>query len=188
MMDTDQPISHRHLDGFASEPHPDLVELGSEADLPVTANLAGRRRFNQCRVDCFGVVLSSETEPFPRDDIANPLMAALEIVFTHPPVYLGLCILDTVEHLVGKELLAQRLMPTLNLACRCRRPRSGQNMFDTVLPADPVKQDLTRPGAESAGEHLPVVGQDLLRDTMSCHCYTQSVTHRSSSRPAHHQS
>ena len=49
-------------------------------------------------------------------------------------------------------------------------------MFDTV--ADPVKQDLTRPGAESAGEHLPVVGQDLLRDTMSCH-YTQSVTHRS---------
>ena len=114
-----------------------------------------------------------------RDDRQS--LDGVEIVFTHPPVYLGLCILDTVEHLVGKELLAQRLMPTLNLACRCRRPRSGQNMFDT----DPVKQDLTRPGAESAGEHLPVVGQDLLRDTMSCHCYTRHTPVEQS--PAHHQ-
>jgi hypothetical protein len=38
-----------------------------------------------------------------------------------------------------------------------------------VFPADPVEQNLAFPGAEPAGEHLPVIGQDLIRNPMSPH-------------------
>ncbi len=39
-------------------------------------------------------------------------------------------------------------------------------MLDPVLPADPVEEHLHRRGEEPVGEHLAVVGQDLLRHTV----------------------
>ena len=54
-MDADEPVSDSDLDNLASEPHADFVELRREADLPVTANLASRRRLNRCTLDRFSV-------------------------------------------------------------------------------------------------------------------------------------
>ena len=78
-------------------------------------------------------------------------------------VQLGLGGSQRSEHPVGAELGPDRAMEPFNLAGRSRRPRLGQQMFDAVLPADPVKQRLHRRPVEPAGEHLAVVGQDLLR-------------------------
>ena len=49
------------------------------------------------------------------------------------------------------------------------RPRCGQQVLDAVLPADPVEQHLGVLRAEPAGEHLAVVGQDLLRHPVAAH-------------------
>jgi hypothetical protein len=42
-------------------------------------------------------------------------------------------------------------------------------MSDPVLTADPIKQRLTFAGPEPASEHLPVIGEDLIRDPMTGH-------------------
>jgi hypothetical protein len=59
-------------------------------------------------------------------------------------------------------------------------------MPDPVLPADPIKQHLALRRPEPAGEHLPIVGQDLIRDPMGAHRFGQSVTHRPRRRSSHH--
>ena len=53
-------------------------------------------------------------------------------------------------------------MEPLDLAGRGRRPGRGEQVLDAVLPTDPVEQHLHRRVVEPAGEHLAVVGQDLL--------------------------
>ena len=62
----------------------------------------------------------------------------------------------------GVELDPQGAVEPFDLARRGRGPRLGQQMLDAVLPADPVEQHLHRRVAEPAGEHLAVIGQDLL--------------------------
>ena len=57
-----------------------------------------------------------------------------------------------------------------------RRPGLGQPVGDPVLPADPVEQHLHRRLVEPAGEHLPVVGQDLLGHPVGPHRQRQPVT------------
>ena len=42
VVDADQPVPDRYIDGFAGWPNADLVKLRREADLPVTADLASR--------------------------------------------------------------------------------------------------------------------------------------------------
>ena len=44
----------------------------------------------------------------------------------------------------------------------------GEQVLDPVLPADPVEEHLDRRVVEPAGEHLAVVGQDLLGDPVAC--------------------
>ena len=99
VVDADQPVSNRNFDGFDGEPHADLVKLRSETDLPVATNLASCQRLYRCGLNRFAVVVGSETEPFPRHNITNPLMTTLEIVFPHPAINLGLGVLDTDKHL-----------------------------------------------------------------------------------------
>ena len=42
-------------------------------------------------------------------------------------------------------------------------------MVDPVLPAIPIEQDLDVFDPEPTGEHLPVVGQDLLGHAVAAH-------------------
>jgi hypothetical protein len=53
-------------------------------------------------------------------------------------------------------------MQPLDLACRGRRVRLGEQVLDPVVGADPVEQDRARPLAEPRGEDLSVVREDLL--------------------------
>jgi len=59
-------------------------------------------------------------------------------------------------------------------------------MLDASLVADPVEQHLPGAGAVAAGEHLAVVGQDLLRRPVAADRGQQRVTGRSRSRARHH--
>ena len=78
-------------------------------------------------------------------------------------------------------------MEPLDLARRRRRPRCGQQVLDAVLPADPVEEHLTGPWPEPAGEHLPVIGEDRVGDTVAAHRQRQRVTGRPSRRPRDHE-
>ena len=78
-------------------------------------------------------------------------------------VQLGLRRGQVREDPVGAELGAHRPVEPLDLPGRGRRPGLGQQVLDAVLPADPVEEHLHRRPVEPAGEHLAVVGQDLLR-------------------------
>lgn len=106
------------------------------------------------------------------------------VVVLDPHIQLGLRIGDVGEHLAVHELDAHRLVPALDLAGRGRRPRPGEDVLDAVLPADPVKQHLTSPRAEAAGEHLAVVRQDLRRHPMTAHRQRERITRRTSCRPS----
>jgi hypothetical protein len=96
-------------------------------------------------------------------------MGPVVVVVMHPLVELGPGVVDRREHLAGQELGPHRLMPPLDVARRRRRPRRRQKMPDRVLPTDPVKQHLTGAGREPAGEHLAVIGQDLLGQPEAAH-------------------
>jgi hypothetical protein len=74
-----------------------------------------------------------EAESFPRHDIADPLMATLEVALVHPPIQLLPRVSDRVERLAVQELSAQRLVPALHLAGRGRRP--GPNRPVNTLPS-----------------------------------------------------
>jgi len=78
------------------------------------------------------------------------------VVVLDPHIQLGLRVGDRVEHFAVHELDAQRLVPPLDLACRGRRTRPSQQVFDAVLTTDPIEQHLTGPRPEAAGEHLSV--------------------------------
>ena len=66
-------------------------------------------------------------------------------------------------------------MKPLDLARRGRRARLGQQMLDTVLAADRIKEHLHRRMMEPAREHLAVVGQDLLWRPIGGQGVAQSV-------------
>ena len=48
MMNAEETISNADLNCFSVKPHPNLVRLTGEADVPGTTNLAGRDRLNSC--------------------------------------------------------------------------------------------------------------------------------------------
>ena len=89
-------------------------------------------------------------------------MGPVGVVVGHPGVELGLGSSEVGEHPAGQELGAQGAVETLDLAGRGRRAGRGEPMGDAVLPADLVEQHLGLRPAEPAGEHLAVVGEDLL--------------------------
>jgi hypothetical protein len=64
--------------------------------------------------------------------------------------------------LVAEEFRAQAAVKPLDLAGRGETARLGQQMLDPVLAADRIKEHLHRRMMEPAGEHLAVIGQDLL--------------------------
>ena len=66
--------------------------------------------------------------------------------------------------LLAEEFSTQGAMEAFDLARRGWAARLGQKVLDAVLPADPIKEHLDRWVMESAGEHLAVVGQNLLRN------------------------
>ena len=63
--------------------------------------------------------------------------------------------------------------------------RSGEQVFYAVLPADPVEEHLAFARPEAGGEHLAVVGEDLVGDPMAAHGEGQSFAHRASGGPGH---
>ena len=68
-------------------------------------------------------------------------------------------------------------MEPLDLAGRGRRPWRGEQVPDAVLPTDPIEEHLTVPATEPAGEHLAVVGQDLLRGPHGVRIARPSASH-----------
>ena len=61
----------------------------------------------------------------------------------------------------------------------------GQQMLDAVLTADPVEQRFHRRLVEPAGEHLSVIGQDLLRAAVGAQRCRQSCAHPAGGLPFH---
>ncbi len=58
-------------------------------------------------------------------------------------------------------------------------------MFYAVLPADPVEEHLPFARSEAGGEHLAVVGEDLVGDAVAAHGQRQSFTDRAGRGPRH---
>ena len=112
---------------------------------------------------------------------------ALGVVMNHPPIQCRLQLTDRGEYPVGvgEELRPHLLMKALNLSRRGGRPRRGQQMPDPVLHTHPIKQHLRRrtTRTEPPREHLPVIGQDLLRHPVALQSTQQRITHRSCRRP-----
>ncbi len=77
-------------------------------------------------------------------------------------------------------------MEALDLAGRRGAPGCGEQVIDAVLTADPVEQDLDVLVPEAAGEHLAVVGQHLLRDTVDAERLGEVPTHGPARRSEHH--
>ena len=50
-------------------------------------------------------------------------------------------------------------------------------MSDPVLPTDPIKQDLPRPGSEPPYEHLPAISQNLIRDPIGFSFASAKASH-----------
>jgi hypothetical protein len=59
-------------------------------------------------------------------------------------------------------------------------------VIDPVLPADPVEQHLDVTRGEPAGEHLAVVGEDLLGDTVAPERVGEVPAHRPARGSDHH--
>ena len=89
-------------------------------------------------------------------------MRTLGAIAVDPGIELCLRARQIRKYSAGQELLAKRPVKELDLARGGRTPRGGEQMVDSVLPADPVEQHLGVLGAEAAGEDLAVVRQDLL--------------------------
>ncbi len=76
-------------------------------------------------------------------------------------------------------------MEPLDLAGGRRAPGRRQQVVDAVLPADPVEQDLGVGAPEPAGEHLAVIGQDLLRHAVAAHRLGEVRAHGPARCPQH---
>ena len=63
------------------------------------------------------------------------------------------------------------------------RPGLGEQVLDPVLPADPVEEHLDRRPVEPAGEHLPVVGQDLPGHPVGPQRQRQALAHPAARSP-----
>ncbi len=87
-----------------------------------------------------------------------------------------------------EELPRAASCAALHLAGRGRRAGRGEQVADAVLRADPVEEHRPRAVAEAAGEHLAVVGEDLVRHAMASAALGQGVAHRAGRGPGHHPS
>ena len=61
----------------------------------------------------------------------------------------------------------------------------GEQVVDAVLPTDPVEQDLDVPTGEPPGEHLAVVGEDLLGDPVQARGVGEVGAHGPGRGPEH---
>ncbi|HEU4397321.1 MAG TPA: hypothetical protein VFU54_05720 [Actinomycetota bacterium] len=68
-----------------------------------------------------------------------------------------------VEAAAGQQLGSEGLVEAFDLAGGGRAADAGEPVGDPLFAADAVEQHLGRVGAEPAGEHLAVIGQQLLR-------------------------
>ena len=109
----------------------------------------------------------------------------LGVVALHPPVELALGRFQIGEHPPQQELLAKGPVEPLDLAGGGGAPGSGQQMVDPVLPADPIEQDLDVFDPEPTGEHLSVIGQDLLGYPVAAHGLGEVGAHRAAGGPEH---
>src|SRR5262249_39444463 len=83
------------------------------------------------------------------------------------------------------EFDAERAVKALDLARGDRRPWLGQDVVDPVLPTDAVKQHLHRRLRIAPGEHLAVVGQDLLWNSGVAERRSEALAYRLSSLRGH---
>src|SRR5438874_13650080 len=83
-------------------------------------------------------------------------MGSLGVVVLNPFVHGRLCACDVLEDLPGVELQPKRLVEPFDLSGGGRRARLGEEVLDTVLPADPVKQHLPRGCAKRPVNTLPL--------------------------------
>ena len=89
-------------------------------------------------------------------------MGPLCVVLFDPGIELGLGLLERGEGAPGEELALQRPVEPLDLAGGRRAPGGREQVAHVVLAADAVEEHEAGSGAEAAGEHLAVVGEDLL--------------------------
>jgi len=115
MADRYQAISDSDIDRFTRQPYPDGIQHRCEPDLAGLADLSGRWRLWRC-LNGRGVILASQPESFPWNDITSPFVTAVKVVFTNPSIDAGLGILDAVKHLPVQELTTQSLVRVCSFA------------------------------------------------------------------------
>src|SRR3989442_731968 len=76
--------------------------------------------------------------------ILERLVRTLSVVVGHPLIESLLCRLQIPEHLPGVELHPEGAVKALDLPGGRRRARLGEDVVDSILPADAVEQHLDR--------------------------------------------
>ena len=129
-----------------------------------------------------------EPEPLGRRAAAAGLMRPGGVVLGHPPVQRRLQFRQGGELPVvrGEELRPHRPVAALTFPVVVGEYGLVEQVLNPVISADPVEHDRARPAAEPRGEHLAVIGQDLLRHPMAAQRPGQRQAHRPGRGPQHH--
>src|SRR5207253_8738921 len=86
-----------------------------------------------------------------------------------------------------QELAAQRAMKPLHLAARGRRMWCWKQVADATLTADAVEQRRGGKRRIAAGEHLAVVGEDLIGNSVTLQGCVEPCAHRARVGSRHHR-
>jgi hypothetical protein len=105
------------------------------------------------------------------------LVGAVEVVVGDPGVQQLLGLGQGVEAVAGQQLGSEGLVEAFDLAGGGRAADPGEQVGDPLFAADTVEQHLGRVGAESAGEHLAVVGEDFLGGAVAGQGLGEDPTH-----------
>ena len=116
-------------------------------------------------------------KPALRSRVLERLVRPLSVVVAHPLIQRLLCCLQISEHLPRVELDSEATVKAFDLAGSGRRARLGEDVVDTILPADAVEQDFDWGLGEASGEDLAVVGQNLGRHPVLAQRRAEAVAH-----------
>src|SRR6266511_4544784 len=92
-------------------------------------------------------------------------------------------LLDGGEGVLGEELVPEGPVKALHLPGGGGRADPGEDVGDPVLPADPVEQGLPLVRAVPGGEHLAVIGEDLLGEPVAAKGLGERVAHPAGGGP-----
>ena len=179
VQDLHQPTDHHDLDRLPGERRPDRIREAGQRDhpagvdppghpAPATApRSTGPRGRDRCLADLDRDDRSARPARTAPPAAGHRRTGAAARCCTPPPSASNAACSSRdggeLALVIVEELGPHRLVQPLHLPRRGRRVRRGQQVPDPVLRADPVEHHRPRTQPEPGREHLPVIGQDLLR-------------------------